>query len=622
MFKTLTTVRKVGFGFFLLTTILVMSVGLTIWQVNKIQLVTHQLVNQSSPMTEASLRVINGLNDSAEKARGYVLLGDERFKAGRAAAFTDWVDPGVATLKKLVEESGTSKQKEEIAFVEQKVKLLKNIQSQQEAIAQTDENFPAHALMQASGDPLADEIIASITAMIDEESALEASPERKQLLYQLANFRGVFTRRLAALRELLNSQKQVNRQRFQRMSEEQIKTAGELDEKAQMFLGTQAQDWTRIKARSSEFETLAATIIELRQSDQWNVAVAIMRDKAAPTAREVQELLEKFIAELEPQNKTNRETLVSATSLLTRLEWALLTIGVVVSIALGTIIIRTVEQSIAIVLSATQEVGSSASEISSGSQQQVASLNQTATSLNEITSTAEEFRATMQEFADRARAVQEAAIETVQRSTEGRTLAQQSASRIEQVRKNSQAAGESVLNLAEQMQRISEITATVNEIAEQTKLLALNASIEAARAGEEGRGFAVVATQVRELANESKQAASRIESLIGSTQKSMQDVVGKIEDGGRLADQSTEIVRSMTDSFDRIATAIKQTTDAMTQITTGARQQELGISELVSSITEIDSASKESLTASQQTLRAIVSIDAQIGRLTETMARF
>jgi methyl-accepting chemotaxis protein len=201
-------------------------------------------------------------------------------------------------------------------------------------------------------------------------------------------------------------------------------------------------------------------------------------------------------------------------------------------------------------------------------------------------------------------------------------MSQDSADRINRVRKNAQEAGESVLRLTEQMQRIGEITASVNEIAEQTKMLALNASIEAARAGEGGRGFAVVATQVRELANQSKEAAGHIEHLISETQKSMQSVVAKIEEGSRLSTDSSEIVRQVAQAFEEIAKAIEQTTEAMKQINAGARQQEQGISELVSSITEIDSSSKESLASAEQTQRAILAINQQIQKLNEAMAKF
>lgn len=270
----------------------------------------------------------------------------------------------------------------------------------------------------------------------------------------------------------------------------------------------------------------------------------------------------------------------------------------------------------------TGEIAAATGQISTSAQQQLTSLNETATSLNEITTTAEQFKATMQEFSDRARAVHEAASETTKRASEGLVLTRESAARIEQVQANSAEAGESVVSLADQMQRIGEITASVNEIAEQTKLLALNASIEAARAGEEGRGFAVVAMQVRELANQSKDAASRIETLISQTQKSMQTVVSKISEGGRLSEDSTHIVRRVSEAFDEIVRAIEQTREAMAQINAGARQQEAGITELVSSITEIDSASKESVAAAEQTGKSIMAIDERLRSLNEAVARF
>jgi len=270
----------------------------------------------------------------------------------------------------------------------------------------------------------------------------------------------------------------------------------------------------------------------------------------------------------------------------------------------------------------TAEVSVASGQIATGTQQQLTSLNETAASLNEITTTAEEFKATMQEFADRAKAVHEAADETARRAREGLSLSSDSSERIDRVRLNSITAGESVLHLAEQMQRIGEITASVNEIAEQTKLLALNASIEAARAGEEGRGFAVVAMQVRELANQSKDAAGRIDSLISQTQKSMQSVIGHIEEGGRLSEDSTTKVRGVATAFDEIAKAIDQTRQAMAQINTGARQQELGITELVSSIVEIDSASKESVAAAEQSQQAISSIEVRLRSLDGMVGQF
>lgn len=622
MTQQLTTARKVGIGFALMTLVLLSAVAATLWQTARTRTVTHELINRSGPMSDASLRIINGVNYAVSQLRGWILMGDERFKTGRTTAWNDWIDPSVADLKRLVDEGGSQVQRDQFKVVDDNLREMKEYQKQAEDIARTENNFPATELFTTQLAPKADEILSIVDSMIDGENKLAATAERKELLYQLAAFRGTFNRAATSIRDYLLVGDDSQRQLFDTLWKAHVKAFDDVDARTELFQGAELQEWTRLKGARAGFEPTALKILELRQSDNWNVAVAMVRDKGTPLARTTRDTLAKFILDLEPVNKANRESLSAMTSLLITLEWVLLGVGIAVSLVLAVVIIRSVKDSIGSVQSSVVQIRTASQEIAAGAQQQVAGLNQTATSLNEITTTAEEFKVTMQEFADRARAVQEAAVETAKQSAEGRALTQESATRIEQVRVNSQAAGESVQRLAEQMQRIGEITAAVHEIAEQTKMLALNASIEAARAGEEGLGFAVVATQVRELANQSKEAAGRIETLITGTQKSMQEVIAKIEDGGRLSEESTRIVKQMATSFEEIAQAIKQTTDAMSQINVGARQQEQGISELVSSITEIDAASKESLASAEQTQKAILSIDDQINRLNVVMTEF
>ena len=310
--------------------------------------------------------------------------------------------------------------------------------------------------------------------------------------------------------------------------------------------------------------------------------------------------------------------------------WASLTyifniLGTILAVVIVSIVARRISRSITQSLddatTATGQVASASNEIASAAQQQLTSLTKSATSLNQFASTAEEFKATIQEFADRARSVQDASTETSKQAGDGRSLAQQSAEQAEAVRDGSRVAGETVLQFADQMQRITDITDTVNEIAEQTKLLALNASIEAARAGEEGKGFAVVATQVRELANQSKAAAGTIATLISDTQRSLQSVVDRIEQGSRQSDETATTVRTLADHFEEIVAAFSQTSDAMTQISGGAQQQEDGISELVAGITEIESTTKETTASAEQTQKAITDIDQQIKSLNETMEK-
>lgn len=259
------------------------------------------------------------------------------------------------------------------------------------------------------------------------------------------------------------------------------------------------------------------------------------------------------------------------------------------------------------------------SEITFGADQQVATLTASSSALDQIATTSEELKTMFQEFADRALAVRSAAEESIRQLTEAHALSRECSQKTTQVRDNATDAGKSLLSLTEQMQRITEVVDAVNEIAEQTKLLALNASIEAARAGEEGRGFAVVATQVRELANQSKQAAGRIDALIGETQNSMQSVAARIAEGSRLSDIASEMVQNMGRVFDAIVLAFEQTTEAMKQIATGAQQQEQSIVDLAVGLDQISKGARNSLTTAEKTRKSIADVDLRIKTLSDAM---
>lgn len=668
----LTIGKKLGLGFGTVLALAVISAGITYNEVSHMMTSAEEMTEHTFPAVSACDDLLNGLNHSTAALRGYVILGDdpkeaEFFKADRGTAWKN-MDEALAKLNDLYKTTADANDKRNLSTVQSSLEDLRKLEQDVEDIAQTDKNVPAVQMMLTEGAPKADKLLAATTAMIDAEEALAATAERKALLKTLGDFRSSFMLCRTSIRDFMEKADLQFKQAFETQWKINQKAYEEIETQTKLLEGRQPDRWEEAKKARAEYESLTTQMFTLRTGEEWNRAHYIQQKQSAPKALAIRGGLDALETAAQTRAATSHTGLESASSAVF---WTLLIatfaaiiigsgvalflsrgiaaavsnlLAAVKAVAAGDLTGQTVRVtssdelgqlaeglnqmvvSLRNILSETTtmtgEVAAASNEISAASQQQVATLNQTATSLNQITATAEEFKATMQEFVDRARAVKEAADETAKRSADGRLLTQDSAARIDQVRSNSQAAGQSVLNLSEQMQRIGEITATVNEIAEQTKLLALNASIEAARAGEEGRGFAVVATQVRELANQSKEAAGRIEALIADTQKSMQDVVNKIEDGSRLSQDSTDIVRRVTSSFDEIVQAIEQTREAMVQINTGAREQEGGIAQLVSSIAQIDAGSKESLTAAEQTQKSILAIDHRIRALNQSVARF
>ena len=668
----LTIGRKLGLGFAAVLLLMAASATVAYIKVTQMYKGVGKLADEAFPTIAACDEMLNSLERTVSTLRGYFILGDnpkeaEFFKEARAKAWKS-IDEAAARLTEIYQHSTQSGDRKNFETILANLEDLRKAQQDVEDIAQTDKNIPSYQVLFADVVPRADKVLALTAKIIDGDESLEATPQRKALLKSLVEFRDSFARAPVDLRAYLPLADARFKRDFETKWQVNQNAYDKIDNQAELLTGKLGEQWEQLKKLRSEFETFTAQLFTARQAKDWNQAHYRMESLANPRQRAIRDALYALKKTARERAVDDRKDLDAATGTAT---WTLI-VAPLVAILLGAVIAvllsRNITKAVGRLLAAvrvvatgdlkgeavrlasrdeigelargfnemvsslrrilsettamTSEVTCSSGQIAAASQKQAASLNQTAASLNQITATAEQFKVTMQEFADRAGAVREAANETAKRSANGRTLTQESAVCIEQVRTNAQVAGESVLKLSEQMQRIGVITATVNEIAEQTKLLALNASIEAARAGDSGRGFAVVATQVRELANQSKQAAGRIESLIADTHKSMHDVVNKMEEGSRLSQDASEIGRQVTQSFDEISQAFEQTHEAMVQISTGAKEQERGIVALANGIAEIDSGSKESLTAAEQTQKSIVAIDQRIRALNDSLSRF
>ena len=184
-----------------------------------------------------------------------------------------------------------------------------------------------------------------------------------------------------------------------------------------------------------------------------------------------------------------------------------------------------------------QGVGTAATEILATVSEQGSSLTEQSAAISETSATAEELRAAAEHTAGRAREVAERAQAASKASDEGTDVVEGIVAGMEEIRERVEAIAKDILALSEQTQQIGEITATVDDLAEQSNLLALNATIEAARAGEQGRGFAVVAAEVRNLAEQSKQGTGQVRAILSDIQKATNEAVLATEQGIKVVER-------------------------------------------------------------------------------------
>ncbi|MEI8594970.1 methyl-accepting chemotaxis protein [Photobacterium sp. Hal280] len=223
--------------------------------------------------------------------------------------------------------------------------------------------------------------------------------------------------------------------------------------------------------------------------------------------------------------------------------------------------------------SQAHQTASQAEERSTRIRHQQDEINMVATAINEMA-------AATQEIAGNADNTAKTSTETVEAAQHGAEQVDQSQSSTTSLAREVETATEVISELNHHSQSITTILSTIQNIAEQTNLLALNAAIEAARAGEQGRGFAVVADEVRVLSQRTHASTQEIQQMIETLQKTTGSAVGIMSDSRRLAETSVDDANSASASLAQIISAITNISDMATQIASAAEEQSSVTSEI------------------------------------------
>jgi len=246
-------------------------------------------------------------------------------------------------------------------------------------------------------------------------------------------------------------------------------------------------------------------------------------------------------------------------------------------------------------------LASSASEITASTAQVAAGSAETAAAVAQTSATAEEVKQTAKLSSDKALQVQEAAQKSVDASRIGLQAMEDTSAALHQLRQQMDDMAQNILRLADQGVAIGEIIATVNDLADQSNLLSVNAAIEAARAGEEGAGFRVVAQEIRSLAEQSKQATVQVRALLGDIQKATGSAVMSTEQATKAVRSGVELSESAARSIRSMTVTIQESAQAAAQIAASAQQQAVGMDQVAYAMQNIHQASTQNVAASRQT---------------------
>jgi len=233
----------------------------------------------------------------------------------------------------------------------------------------------------------------------------------------------------------------------------------------------------------------------------------------------------------------------------------------------------------------------------------------------------EEMNATVLEIAKNASLAAESSKRATIKACEGEQIVKESVASINNVQRDTQAMQEVMQRLGEQAKNIGSIMTVINDIADQTNLLALNAAIEAARAGEAGRGFAVVADEVRKLAEKTVAATKEVSSAITGIQAGARDSMEAVARTGQNLESTTALVLRSGESLHEIVTESAAIADEIRSIATASEEQTATSSEITRSLDEINASASETAAAMQTSADATHDLAKQTHELQELVQK-
>jgi methyl-accepting chemotaxis protein len=665
---TLTIGKKLGLSFGMILLLMTISACITYSLIIDNENIQDKVVSLRMKTVLLGKDVINGINESLASLRGYMILGNDpnKAKAMQSTRQSSWsvIDSAIAEYDVLAKNWTVPANVKLLQDIKSELAAFRIAQQEIEDISQTDENIQSYHLLLTDAAPRASQMLAYITAIINEESELKASRERKSLLKNLADTRGSFAIGLANIRAYLLSGDDVFKTNFEakwQVNEDSINAIN----KNQSFLFTMSQQktWNEFISVRDEFKNLPVQMFHLRSAEDWNKANYWLGTKAAPRASRILSLLNKMkisqeqllsndIAEAQNLVQTLKSTLIflTLTSLI---------LGILCSVMfsrdllmrLAGILTRAkhiadgdmtgeplivkgkdelsdltsaINQMSLSLSDLVQKTANSMVEASQGTSKILVANQEMATGINEQTAQMEQIAAAVEELSNSSSEVANNCVNASESSTKalelaksGDNIVQNTLAQMVSIKGAFDDSSTAITSLSQQSKEIEDILSVIKGIADQTNLLALNAAIEAARAGEQGRGFAVVADEVRQLAGRTTEATSEVEGAIESMRRETENAVSMMAEGSIKVEQGVEMTNDAASALGNIITSVDNVVEQIQAIAATAEEQSMTTNEVAQNTESVSSVSQQVETS----ISNVVNMSNRVTQGTETKAK-
>jgi methyl-accepting chemotaxis protein len=353
--------------------------------------------------------------------------------------------------------------------------------------------------------------------------------------------------------------------------------------------------------KDDEVRAAAERVVAMRQGDAAMDAVVRAFDQdVAPKRDAARAAIDAFITHGERNLEQEKQAATNTANSAITLVVVFVLIIVVLAIAVAVVLTRTLGRQIG---TAVAQVQSSSTELQSAANQQATATKEQATAMSEITTTITELLVTSKQIAESSQRVAHIAQQTAASAKAGDATVDKAHESIAAIRRQVDLIVSHMLELGKKSQQIGAVLEIVAELADQTNILAINATIEAAGAGETGKRFSVVADEIRKLADRVGGSTKEIRGLIEDVRSSVNTTVMTTETGSKAVDAGTRQFSEVASAFKQIAGMVGTTTEAAREIELSTKQQATSVEQVNIAVTNVAQATKETEASSGQTLQ-------------------
>ena len=275
-------------------------------------------------------------------------------------------------------------------------------------------------------------------------------------------------------------------------------------------------------------------------------------------------------------------------------------LGSLMVAAMGAFIVQSLSRQVA---SAVQHIQSSSAELQSAAGQQATGAKEQATAMSEITTTISELLATSRQIAESAQRVAQISERTARAARSGDDTVERGNESVSVMRHHVGLIVGHMVELGKKSQEIGVVLDIVSELAEQTNILAINATIEAAGAGEAGRRFSVVADEIRKLSDRVGGSTKEIRGLIDEVRSAVNTTIMTTETGSKAIEAGSKQFAEVATAFNQISLEVTTTTEAAKEIELSTKQQATAVEQVNVAMSNVAQVTKETEVSTMQTQR-------------------